>query len=280
MRIDSRQPLVIGGGLAGSLLAIVLARRGFKPTVLERSPAFVAGTGHGRSINLAMAERGRRALRLVGVLERVEPLLIPMRGRMIHDPSGAQQLLSYGQRPEEQIYSVSRSLLNHALYQAARDDFGVRYEFQTRCTAVDPDSGAVTVMHAGRSVALQPEVIFAVDGAGSAVRRALARAGHIRSREELLGHGYKELTIAARDGEFALEPGALHIWPRGGYMLIALPNLDRTFTATLFLKHEGVPSFATLADAQQFCNFFAASFPDAAPTDPGLTRRIYQQPDR
>ena len=125
MRIDPRQPLVIGGGLAGSLLAIVLARRGFKPTVLERSPAFVAGTGHGRSINLAMAERGRRALRLVGILERVEPLLIPMRGRMIHDSSGAQQLLSYGQRPEEQIYSVSRSLLNHALYQAARDDFGV-----------------------------------------------------------------------------------------------------------------------------------------------------------
>jgi kynurenine 3-monooxygenase len=278
LRIDPRQPLVIGGGLAGSLLAIVLARRGLKPTVLERSPAFMAGTSHGRSINLAMAERGRRALRVVDVLERVEPLLIPMRGRMIHDPSGSQQLLPYGQRPEEQIYSVSRSLLNHALYQTARDDFGVRYEFQTRCTAVDTRSGAVTVLHAGQSVVLEAEVVFALDGAGSVVRRALARAGHITSSEELLGHGYKELTIAARDGEFALEPGALHIWPRGGYMLIALPNLDRTFTATLFLKHQGEPGFAELANAEQFRKFFAASFPDAVPLIPDLSVEFANNP--
>ncbi len=276
MSFDSRQPVIIGGGLAGSLLAILLARRGFKPTVFERSAQFTADPGaQGRSINLALAERGLKGLALAGVLDRVEPLLIPMRGRLIHDQAGKLELLPYGQRPEEQIYSVSRGLLNYQLYRAAQHDYGVDYHFLSPCESVDADSGDVTVKRDGQPTRLAAQVIFALDGAGSVVRRALASAGRITNSEELLDHGYKELTIQSSNGEFALEPHALHVWPRGGYMLIALPNLDRTFTATLFLQHT---DFKQLASAEQFENFFAKSFPDALPLMPDLRSQFRDNP--
>ena len=279
MKPDPSQPVIIGGGLAGSLLAIVLARRGFRPTVLERSASFAADpAAGGRSINLAMAERGRQALRRVGLLERIEPIMIPMRGRMVHDLAGQQEFLPYGQRPEEQIYSVSRALLNDELYRAARDDYGVHYQFETLCEAVDPDSGAVTVEHKGQRSELADGVVFALDGAGSVIRRGLAEAGRITSSETLLDHGYKELTIAERNGDFALDPAALHIWPRGGYMLIALPNPDRTFTATLFLQHEGDPSFQQLNNHAKRAEFFTANFADAVPLIPDLEAEFQRNP--
>jgi kynurenine 3-monooxygenase len=278
MSHDTGQPVIIGGGLAGSLLAIILARRGFQPTVFERSPAFAARPqAQGRSINLALAERGLRALQLAGVMERVQPLLIPMRGRMIHEADG-QSLLPYGQRPEEQIYSVSRALLNFQLYQAAQVDYGVRYQFDSPCRSVDPESGTVTIQHDGASIRVAADVIFALDGAGSIIRRALTGAGYLQGSEDLLDHGYKELTIAPRDGGYALEPHALHIWPRGGYMLIALPNLDRSFTATLFLEHSGAPGFAQLKTPQQFAAFFADSFPDALPLIRDLDAQFLENP--
>jgi kynurenine 3-monooxygenase len=256
---------IIGGGPAGSLLAILLARRGLEPLVIERGAAFTANAQRGgRSINLALAARGIAALRRVGIDAEVAKLLVPMRGRMRHDVDGKQRLLPYGQHATEQIYSVSRAALNTLLYELAARRHGVEYRFGEQCVGVEKDGTPLIETRDGRRRRLAADVVFAADGAGSEVRRALTANGAIRSSEELLDHGYKELTLAARDGEFALDPNALHIWPRGGFMLIALPNLDRTFTATLFLPHRGTPSFATVsADCARA--FFEREFPDAVP---------------
>jgi kynurenine 3-monooxygenase len=197
---------------------------------------------------------------------------------MIHDSSGRQRFLAYGQRASEEIYSVSRVALNTLLYRLASERYGVSYRFGARCVDVDAVTGAPIVETDGTREALEADVVFAADGAGSEVRRALADAQAIRATEELLDHGYKELTIpASGDGEFELEPGALHIWPRGGFMLIALPNPERTFTATLFLPHAGGNSFAAIG-ADSVEAFFRREFPDAVPLMPALHREYVSHP--
>jgi len=270
---------IVGGGPAGSLLAILLARRGVIPTVIERSPPFTAGQAGGRSINLALAARGITALRRAGIDAEVGRLLIAMRGRMVHEPGGKQRFLVYGQRATEEIYSVSRAALNALLYDIAANRHGVRYRFGETCVGVDLAHGAPLIAAAdGSTRQLEADVVFATDGAGSEVRRALADAGEISATEDLLDHGYKELTIAAQqDGGFALEPHALHIWPRGGFMLIALPNPDRTFTATLFLPHTGEPGFASIGP-NEVPAFFHREFADAAPLLPALARDYVSHP--
>ncbi len=268
---------IIGGGPAGSLLAILLAKRNLKPVVIERSPRF-AGQSGGRSINLALAARGISALRRAGIDTAVAPLMIPMRGRMLHDLAGAQRFLPYGQRAAEEIYSVSRSALNTLLYEIAAEQHGVEYRFGEQCIDVDARDGTPIIESSTGTRRLEADVIFAADGAGSEVRRALTDAGAITATEDLLDHGYKELTIApAQDGEFALEPHALHIWPRGGFMLIALPNPDRTFTATLFLPHSGSPSFDSIG-ANEIAPLFRREFADAVPLLPALQRDYVSHP--
>jgi len=261
---------IVGGGPAGSLLAILLARRGLNAVVIERSPPFKPDAQGGRSINLALAARGIAALRRAGIDADVAKLMIPMRGRMVHDLDGGQRFLAYGQRATEEIYSVSRAALNALLYELAARRHGVEYRFSEQCVGLDPDGTPVVESASGERRRLDADIVLAADGAGSEVRRALVAAGAIKAREELLDHGYKELTLAAaRDGGFALEPHALHIWPRGGFMLIGLPNPDHTFTATLFLPHAGDPSFASI-DASQVAPFFRREFADAVPLIPAL----------
>ena len=267
----SQRIAIIGGGPAGSLLAILLARRGLEPVVIERGRRFSrAAPRGGRSINLALAARGIAALRRVGIEAEVAKLLIPMRGRMVHDLRGAQRFLPYGQRATEEIYSVSRATLNTLLYELAAQRHGVEYRFGQQCVGVDADGTPLIDAGTGPQ-RLEADVVLAADGAGSEVRRALAANGAITAREELLDHGYKELTLAARGGEFALHANALHIWPRGGFMLIGLPNPDRTFTATLFLPHRGEPSFASVGPAEARA-FFEREFADAVPLIPELER--------
>ena len=269
---------IVGGGPAGSLLAILLAKRGFEPVVIERGARFTTTSGGGRSINLALAARGIDALRRAGIDDHVRDLMIPMRGRMVHDLEGQQRFLAYGQRATEEIYSVSRAGLNALLYRLAAERHGVEYRFNTRCVDVDAASGDPIVEAAGKRTTLDFDVVFAADGAGSEVRRSLAEAGAIEAREELLDHGYKELTVpAGRDGAFVLDPGALHIWPRGGFMLIALPNPDRSFTATLFLPHAGESSFAAITE-DAVDDFFRREFGDVLPLMPTLKRDYANHP--
>ncbi len=269
---------VVGGGLAGSLLAILLARRGLAPAVVERASEQESRTpAGGRSINLALAARGMAALERAGVLADVQPLLLPMRGRLVH-VAGDERFLPYGQRRGEEIYSVSRAELNGRLQALARERFGVEYRYGHACVGIDPAGAAPLVEGGGARYALEADVVFATDGAGSVVRRSLAAAGRVRAREELLDHGYVELTIpAAREGGFALRPDGLHIWPRGGFMLIALPNTDGSFTATLFLPLEGERSFAALrkTGAQ---TFFETEFPDALDLIPNLEAEFAARP--
>lgn len=256
---------IVGGGLAGNLLAIVLARRGLRPHVVERRSAeSMHAAGGGRSINLALAARGIAALEHAGVLAAIEPLLLPMRGRMIHEPDGSRRFAPYGQAAHECIYSVSRARLNLVLFRLARERHGVSYRFDCECTGVDADTLAPLVAGDASPATLASDVTFAADGAGSVIRRALLDSGALEAEEALLDHGYKELAIApAAGGEFALEPDALHIWPRDDFMLIALPNTDRSFTATLFLPLEGPTSFQSLEGAGAVTAFFEQQFPDA-----------------
>ena len=269
---------IVGGGPAGSLLAILLARRGLKPVVIERGARFSSAAPRGgRSINLALAARGIAALRRAGIDADVASSLIPMRGRMIHDLQGVQRFLPYGQRAAEEIYSVSRAALNTLLYELAVQRHGVQYRFGEECVGVDDDGTPLIQSQDGRRQRLAADIVLAADGAGSEVRRSLAANGAISSHEALLDHGYKELSLAARDGEFALEPNALHIWPRGGFMLIALPNPDRTFTATLFLPHEGSQSFASIGPSQ-VAPLFRREFADAVPLMPTLAADYASHP--
>jgi kynurenine 3-monooxygenase len=277
----ARHVNIVGAGLAGALLAVLLARRGLAVTLYERRPdPRQAAPERGRSINLALAARGIRSLERAGVMERVRPLMIAMRGRMVHERSGPGALQPYGQREHEVIYSVGRADLNRVLIEEALRHPNVTVRFDQQCTGVDVRANRLRLRDAssgaGHELDLAPAI--ATDGAGSAVRASLAAAGHVTVREQWLDHDYKELTIPPVAGRPALETHALHIWPRGGFMLIALPNTDASFTATLFLARAGARSFASLDSGAAVARFFAEQFPDAVPLLPRLTEEFARHP--
>jgi kynurenine 3-monooxygenase len=271
---------LIGAGLAGSLLAILLAKRGLKVTVHEkRSDPRLGDVDSGRSINLALAARGIRGLERAGVLDRVMPLTIPMRGRIVHEHDGTTELQMYGVRPEEVIYSVSRAALNRVLIEAADELENVELRFGCQAMRLLDDTRVEILDLASGGASAMPAVpTIATDGAGSAVRAAMVTRGLAHVREELLDHDYKELNIPAVDGVHAMDPNALHIWPRGGFMLIALPNLDGSFTATLFLSKRGDNSFESLRREAEVEAFFSREFPSAQSLMPDLTRDFLRNP--
>jgi kynurenine 3-monooxygenase len=272
---------LLGAGLAGSLLAVFLARRGFQVTVYERLPDMRRhDIPAGRSINLALAHRGIRPLEAVGLFGEVQKLLIPMTGRMLHDPHSATALTPYGRTPTEVIHSISRPGLNMLLMDAA-EQAGVRFHFGQKVEDVDFDNGRVSLLEepGGRRHGIDAGTVIATDGGGSAVRQALVKRRGVKVVEDLLPHAYKELTIpAAHGGGHRMEKHALHIWPRGGYMLIALPNLDGSFTVTLFLARQGVPGFDQLERPEGLKRFFTTEFPDALALIPGLEQDFYAHP--
>lgn len=279
----TRTATIIGAGLAGTLLAVFLARRGIELRVFERRADLRrVELDAGRSINLALADRGIHALRTAGIFDEVAPLLIPMRGRMLHDPLGELSFVPYGQRPHELNYSVSRPGLNAVLLDHVEQRYGVRVEFETPCLGADFASGRLRMRleREDREFDWPLEQVLAADGAGSPVRQGLVAATGARCSEDWLEHGYKELTLpAGRDGRHQIEREALHIWPRGGFMLIALPNLDGSFTVTLFLPLEGEPGFSALVDdATAVERFFAREFPDALALMPDLVSEFLSNP--
>jgi kynurenine 3-monooxygenase len=260
---------ILGAGLCGSLLAIILARRNIRVTLFEKSSdPRVADAVGGRSINLAMAARGIRGLRHAGVYDKVLPLLMPLSGRRIHDQRGTTELHLYGQRASEVIYSVSRAELNRVLVDAADNEQNVTIEFDQEAVSYSPQTAILNVRdhrrNCYRQVAATP--LIAADGAGSVVRRAFDGTNIIGGTEELLQHRYKELVVpGGPHGEFQMDEKALHIWPRGGFMLIALPNPAGDFTLTLFLPTEGHYSFAALDADEKVQDFFTEQFPDVVP---------------
>ncbi|KXK02098.1 MAG: FAD-binding monooxygenase [Acidobacteria bacterium OLB17] len=274
---------IIGAGLAGSLLSIYLAKRGLRVDVYEaRGDMRLGDAARGRSINMALSERGIAALREIGMDEYMLNAAIPMHGRMIHTPSGETKLLPYSGRKGEYINSISRSGLNAALMTEAERHAGITFHFKEQCTDYDPENGNLSFA-SGKSVV--SGLVFAADGAGSALRHSLASSiADFRSRSDFLEHGYKELVIPSGEaGSFLIEKNALHIWPRHKFMMIALPNLDGSFTCTLFLalnapEGSDEPSFAALTDEASLVDFFEREFSDALPLMPTLAEDFFANP--
>jgi kynurenine 3-monooxygenase len=280
--------VIIGAGLAGSLLAIYLAKRGIEVDVYEaRGDMRKEEVAAGRSINLALSDRGIAALREVGMDEYMLAEAIPMYGRMIHSVSGETKLLPYSGRKGEYINSVSRSGLNIALINEAEKYPGVQFVFNERCADFDCESGEV-VFESGRS--RRADTVIATDGAGSMVRQAMERdLPGFEMSSVFLEHGYKELHIPpSTAGGFQLEKNALHIWPRHQFMMIALPNFDGSFTCTLFLAHGSASAsdtgdndrsaFDQLTDTGRLLNFFDREFPDALALMPTLNEDFFGNP--
>lgn len=267
----SHEVAVVGAGLVGCLTACYLARRGHEVTLYERRPdPRRAGAERGRSINLAISERGLDALRRVGLDGAVLDAALPMPGRMMHARDGALSFQPYSADGRRAINSISRSDLNRTLLEAALALPGVRACFEHRLVDVDVDSGRMDFDTPAGPVRRSAPVVLAADGAYSAVRGRLQFLPGFDFSQDYLDYGYKELTIPARDGEFALKAGALHIWPRGRAMMIALPNPDRSFTCTLFWPKTGPGSFEELDTAERFERFFAAHYADAHALMPDL----------
>jgi kynurenine 3-monooxygenase len=282
----AKQPItLIGGGLVGALLAQQLAQRGFAVEVYEKYPdPRLTGFSGGRSINLALAERGLQALRSAGLADDVLRHAVMMRGRMVHGRENSTSLQRYGVDDSEVIWSVSRSTLNTLLLGAA-EAAGAKIHFGRSPHHFDFDRQRMDVTDAdGTTRNVSFGMLIGADGAGSGVRSAMDAYEPLGERVESLGHGYKELEIPPVDelpasvvrgngayGQFAIEPHALHIWPRGGYMCIALPNTEGSFTVTLFLPNEGsAPSFASLPDAAAAAAFFREDFPGLLPLIPAF----------
>ena len=275
------QPInIVGAGMAGSLLAVLLAKRGFAVSLYDKRPdPRVAAAERGRSINLALAARGIHALESAGVMDAVRPLLIEMRGRMIHDRAGDTKLLAYGWKPGEVIYSVGRAALTRLLVEAAAQYPNVTCNFNQASVGASANQNVLRFRDEnGDDYDARLTPTIGTDGAGSVLRTSLAADGYLQVREDLLDHDYKELTFPLIGFVPALEVNALHVWPRGGFMLIALPNTDGSFTATLFLAKNGASSFAALTTPEAVDEFFAREFPDAVPLIPNLLTEFFANP--
>ncbi len=279
---SSRSILIAGAGLAGSLVACFLAKRGYAVSVYERRPdPRGAGFIGGRSINLALSTRGIYALQQVGLAERVLADAVPMRGRIMHAADGDLTFQPYSKNPDEAINSVSRGGLNITLLEAADSYENVSLHFNQRCVDVDPDAPTATFADdtAGSSQTVKSDVIIGADGAFSAVRDRLMRTDRFNFSQSYLEHGYKELLIPPTEaGDFAMDPNALHIWPRGGYMMIALPNADRSFTCTCFWPFSGPNGFEHLQTDVEILNYFKMQFADAVPVMPTLVEDFQRNP--
>ena len=280
--LSNENVTIVGAGLAGSLLSVMLGQRGYDVTLFEkRSDMRRQEVDSGRSINLALAKRGIAALSSAGLMEKVQRLLIPMKGRHLHLSDGSEDFSPYGQRQHEVIHSVSRELLNSLMMTAAEDHEKVNIVFDTSLEQVDFAQKQVrfkNLKEQSESV-LDFDILIGCDGAGSRVRRQMMPLNEGHSESDFLDHDYKELTIPpGPDGQHQLAREALHIWPRGGFMLIALPNLDGSFTVTLFMKKSGAVSFEALQTPESVREFFQKYFPSALELIPDLATEFFENP--
>lgn len=274
---------IIGAGLAGSLMALLLAKRGYKVVVFEkRSDMRKAEISAGRSINLALSDRGISALKRAGIDDYILKEVMPMKGRLIHSIDGEKSLQPYSGREGDYINSVSRGGLNIKLMDAAEVTGKVKFIFDYSCESIDYDEKVIEFTDPfGKKVKAEFETIIGSDGAGSSVRLAYQLGGirRFNMSQQFLDHGYKELEIPpADDGGFRIANDALHIWPRGTFMMIALPNLDGSFTCTLFMPFEGKNGFENLDSEAKVQAFFEEFFPDALQHMPSLMEDYFANP--
>ena len=272
---SSKEIIILGAGLVGSLFSIYLARRGYSVHIFERradmrKENIIAG----RSINLALSDRGWRGLKGAGIEDEIRKVAIPMHGRVIHNLKGEITRQPYGEKGQS-IYATSRGILNCVLMTEAEKN-GVVIHFNERCTGIDLEN--TTAFFNDKKVTGRS--IFSADGAFSSARLQLQLStDRFEYSQHYLNHGYKELIIPAGEGNsFLMEKNVLHIWPRGGYMLIALPNLDGSFTCTLFFPFEGGDSFASVKTKEECMKFFRRVFPDVVPLMPALVEDFFHNP--
>jgi kynurenine 3-monooxygenase len=271
---------ILGAGLIGSLMAIYLKRQGLEVSLYDKRPdkRKTPYSEVGRSINMALSDRGWKSLEQVGLKDKVLPLAIPMYGRRVHDEHGNTTLLPYG-KANQAIYSISRGKFNQLLVEEA-ERLGATVHFEHRCVDVDFVENEVTIETPDGEKRLNPKVIIGADGAYSSLRMAMQKQVRFNYKQEFIPHGYKELTIpATAEGEFAMDPNALHIWPRGKFMLIALPNPDKSFTCTLFLPFSGSKvCFEKIQDEKDLESVFRSYFDDAYKLMPDLKREFFKNP--
>ncbi len=279
-KLSGHKPIqLIGAGLVGSLLSIYFARLGFDVEIFERRPDMRTNKIEGgRSINLAISTRGLSALEKVGLKDEVMKICIPMSGRNVHALNGQTQFHAYG-RDSECIYSVSRSELNKILMSHAESKWGVRIHFNHQLTRLDLKQNIAHVSAPEKNIEIDAHLLIGTDGSASAVREAILHQTQGKCSSETLSYSYKELVIPPdSNAKFQMPPNALHIWPRKNFMLIALPNLDHSFTATLFLAATGDISFETLKTPPQLNRFFEEYFSDALKMLPNLDQEFFDNP--
>jgi len=273
---------LIGAGLTGPLLATYLAQQGYSVEIFERRPDMrKESISAGRSINLALSARGNHALKEVGLYDKIKPNTIPMKGRMIHDLNGNTHLQPYGQKENEVIFSVSRAQLNMELMTLAEETGNVTIRFNHQLLSADLEQNKLLFQLSDslEEIELPFKRVIGCDGSASIIRKSIVEKADIQYVKKPLGHGYKELTIPPLEsGKFRIEPNALHIWPRGNHMLIALPNNDCSFTCTLFFPMTGATSFETVKTEKDILDLFQSQFHDAIKLMPNLVEDFQKNP--
>ncbi len=274
---DREHISLIGAGLAGPVMAKYLSDHGYFIDIYERRPDMrVVNQSAGRSINLALSARGIEALKNIGIFGEIQPSLLPMKGRMIHDMDGKTHLQPYGQKEDEVIYSVSRAFLNKNLMDLVERTGNVKIHFDHSLENIDINKSEL-IFKNNKKISFNR--VMGSDGSSSCIRKCINERSSMNFRKKPLGHGYKELSIpATKNGDFKIDPEALHIWPRGEFMLIALPNMDRSFTCTLFFPMDGETSFSSISSSDQIHDLFNSYFPDTVDLIPDLVDEYQQNP--
>lgn len=267
---------IIGAGLSGPLMATYLSKKGLNVDLYESRVDMRKNLDQsGRSINLALSARGIKALKDIGLFDTIRKNLIPMKGRMIHSMDGEKSLQLYGKNQKEVIYSISRSFLNISLLNHVENKKNITMSFDHKLSDVDFEQK--TIFFGKKKVNFNR--IIGADGFNSMLRNCILKQTDLKFRSDQLGHGYKELTIpVSESGNYLMEPDSLHIWPRGKFMLIALPNTDKTFTCTLFAPLKGSNSFEKINTSKEILNFFKTEFPDTIALIPNLVKDFISNP--
>ena len=266
--MDKNKIVLIGAGLSGPVMGIYLSQHGLNVDIYEKRPDMRSNNiSAGRSINLALSIRGIRALKEIGIFNEIKPLLIPMKGRMIHDMDGQTAVQPYGQKNNEVIYSVSRAELNKKLMNAAENTGKVNFFFNHDLVSADLRNNFLLFNNKKK---ISFNSVIGCDGSSSILRDEIIKESNAKFVKKPLGHAYKELTIPPISNQFAIESDVLHIWPRGNFMLIALPNMDKSFTCTLFMPSKGTTSFETIKTTKEVNDLFKTYFPDILDLIPTL----------